>query len=101
MPPSPEAPGSLQSDIYGLGMVLYVISSGSDPHYFPEVSFKPPEPTEAAAFGQMKAVILKACHPDRDHRFASAKDIAESLRLVQSLIEPPSRTRALGPVLES
>ena len=35
MPPSPEKPGTPQADIYALGMLLYVISTGSEPALFP------------------------------------------------------------------
>jgi serine/threonine protein kinase len=38
MPPAPEPPGTPRADIFGLGMVLYVISTGDGPKAFPEVS---------------------------------------------------------------
>src|SRR5205085_605355 len=38
MPPPPEPAGTPQADIYGLGMVLYVIRTGQEPSFFPEVS---------------------------------------------------------------
>jgi serine/threonine protein kinase len=38
MPPEPEPPGTPQADIYGLGMVLYVVCTGNKPVAFPELS---------------------------------------------------------------
>jgi hypothetical protein len=34
MPSAPESPGTVQADIYGLGMVLYVILTGSEVSQF-------------------------------------------------------------------
>lgn len=34
-PPPPEPTGTKQADIYALGTVLYVISTGQKPVYFP------------------------------------------------------------------
>ena len=39
MPPPPEPPGTVPADIYGLGMVLFAISTGGSPiHDFPKLS---------------------------------------------------------------
>ena len=39
MPPPPERPGMRpQADIYALGMVLYVLSTGQNSGLFPEIS---------------------------------------------------------------
>ena len=38
LPPPPERPGTPQADIYALGMVLYVLSTGRGAAYFPEIA---------------------------------------------------------------
>jgi CHASE2 domain-containing sensor protein len=79
MPPAPEPPGTIQADIYGLGMVLYVIRTGRDPDHFPEVSSTLIEGSEHSDFIRLNSVILKACQPDRAQRFASAAQMGAAL----------------------
>ena len=93
MPPPPEVPGTPQADIYGLGMVLYVILTGREADFFPELAttlLEKPKPTD---FRRVNAIILKACHPDREQRFASAEAMAASLREAQAAVSADS-TRA-------
>jgi len=84
MPPPPEPPGTQQADIYGLGMVLYVIRTGREPDVFPEVSTTLVEGTGPLDFIQLNAVILKACQPDRAQRFSNAAQMHAALLAVQN-----------------
>src|SRR5262249_16665574 len=72
MPPPPEPPGTPRADIFGLGMVLYVILTGRDPAFFPEMATTlggEMSPPDAA---RLTAIILKACKPDLNQRYGSA-----------------------------
>ena len=83
MPPMPERPGTVQADIYALGMVLYVISTGKDPGFFPEISTTLMERSGHEEFLRLDAIILKACQPDILQRYQSTalmlKDLQEAL----------------------
>jgi hypothetical protein len=83
MPPPPEPPGTQQADIFGLGMVLYVIYTGHKPNLFPTVSTTLLEGTKQSDFVQLNAIILKACHPDPLQRFSSAGQLHAALLQVQ------------------
>ncbi len=79
MPPPPESPGTILADIYGLGMVLYVISTGSDPGFFPEIATTLVEQSGAPDFLRLNAIIIKACQPDSSQRYSTARELAEAL----------------------
>jgi serine/threonine protein kinase len=84
MPPSPENAGTIQADIYALGMVLYVISTGTDPALFPELSTTLVQNNTSAEFMHLNRVILRACDPDLQQRYASASALqADLLALLQ------------------
>ena len=87
MPPPPEPPGTVQADIYGLGMVLYVISTGSDPQFFPELSTSLVQRTGQADFIRLNPIILKACNPDRAKRYATAAQMGAALLDLQKALE--------------
>jgi serine/threonine protein kinase len=87
MPPAPEPPGTPSADIYGLGMVLYVLLTGRAPSFFPELATTLLERPNPAEFMRLNAVILKACQPDLTQRYASAGELAAGLREVQKTLE--------------
>jgi hypothetical protein len=86
MPPVPEPPGSVQADIFGLGMVLYVISTGQETQAFPELSNSLVESGQAD-YLLLNPVILKACQIDRSMRYSSAAEMGAALREVQMRVE--------------
>jgi len=83
MPPPPERPGTPQADIYALGMVLYVLSTGRNTAYFPEIATTLVEREDPADFLPLNTVILKACQPDPAQRYASAAEMHRALQEIQ------------------
>jgi len=80
MPPPPERPGTPQADIYALGMVLYVLSTGRNAAYFPEIATTLVEGGVPADFFPLNDVILKACQLDPARRYASAAEMHHALQ---------------------
>jgi len=87
MPPPPELPGTPQADIYALGVVLYVLSTGRNPAFFPEISTTLAENIEAEEFFAVNTIILKACQPDPTQRYASALEMHRALQGAQKALE--------------
>jgi hypothetical protein len=79
MPPPPEPPGTIQADIFALGMVLYVISTGRKPALFPELSATLIEESGHQEFMRWNRIILRACDPERSQRYASVTDLHADL----------------------
>ena len=84
MPPAPEPPGSKMADIYAMGMVLYVISTGSQPAFFARLST---EQAEQPDFMLLNEIICTACQPVASHRYPSVSAMRAALRAVQNELE--------------
>jgi serine/threonine protein kinase len=89
MPPPPEHPGTPQADIYALGMVLYVLCTGRNSAFFPELSTTLVQNENPAGFFPLNSVILRACEPDCAQRFASAAEFHAALLKVQETLGTP------------
>jgi CHASE2 domain-containing sensor protein len=86
MPPQPERPGTAQADIYALGMVLYVMSTGRPPTLFPEIATTLIQEPETANFLPFNNIILKACDPDCARRYQSAAELKDALKELEKTI---------------
>jgi WD40 repeat protein len=75
----PEGPGTPQADVYGLGKVLYEISTGKDRHDFPELPTLLDGTADMDRFLELNEVILHACRNDVAQRYASAWDMHADL----------------------
>ncbi len=90
MPPPPEMPGTAQADIYALGVMLYVLATGRNPSFFPEISTTLAGSTRLPEFFHLNDVIIKACNPDCAQRYASAAELHQALLEVQKLLQGES-----------
>jgi CHASE2 domain-containing sensor protein len=96
MPPN-EPPGTVAADIYALGMVLYVISTGKPPAAFSELSSTLAATVEVPEFIRLNSIILKACNSDRASRYATAAELCAALAEVQKMREKSAAERSQLP----
>ena len=68
-------------------MVLYVISTGREPAFFPELWTTLVEETNKVDFIRLNGIILKACQPDHTKRYASAAEMEADLLAAQTALE--------------
>jgi CHASE2 domain-containing sensor protein len=86
MPPLPESPGTPQADIFALGMVLYVISTGRPPKRFPAIATSLIAEPAFDDFLPLNEIIDKACQPRMEDRYATAAELQADLeKLLQQL----------------
>jgi hypothetical protein len=79
MPPAPEPPGTTQADVYALGMLLFVISTGRQPVLFPDLKTSLVMDADHAEFMFLNRVILQACAAEVSERFPSAAELRAAL----------------------
>jgi CHASE2 domain-containing sensor protein len=80
MPAPPEHTGTVAADIFALGKLLYVISTGIDVRSFPELTA---ELAEDADFMQLNLIICQACQPDAGQRYLSAAAMGAALQEIK------------------
>ncbi len=84
----PEGHRGPQGDIYSLGKVLYVMSTGKDACDFPEPPTDLETSPDQATWRALNRVILRAC-ADKDSRYRSAADLQVALMDMEKPPTPP------------
>jgi tetratricopeptide (TPR) repeat protein len=78
----PEGPGTPQADLYSLGIVLYVLSTGKSHQDFPEPAAELRAAANHTQWLEFDAVVHKACQANARERFQSAEAMHEELALL-------------------
>ena len=79
----PEGPGTAQADIYSLGIVLYVMSTGKSHQDFPEPLSDLAAQPDHARWLEFNEILHKACQAEVSERYQSADEMLEELALLQ------------------
>lgn len=77
---APEGPGTPQSDIFSLGMVLYEASTGKDRLDFPDLPSAAESGEGIQLWRRLHDAICRACAPKAAERFENAQQMAMALR---------------------
>lgn len=81
MPPKEdEPPGTVQADIYAMGMLIYVISTGNNPEAFPKLRASLLANSANSDFLLLNPIILKACQRDIADRYQNARELLLDLK---------------------
>ncbi len=80
----PEGPGTAAADVFSLGKVIYEISTGLNRNDFPKLPEDLETLADRRALLELNEVVLKACDPDLQRRYATAGSMREDLLLLQA-----------------
>ena len=98
---APEGPGTPRADLYSLGIVLYVISTGKSHHAFPEPLSDLGAQQDHAQRLEFDVIVHKACQAEARKRYQTAQEMHDELLLLQQgrsvkRKRAAQRRRALG-----
>jgi serine/threonine protein kinase len=92
----PEGSGSLSADLWGLGRILYELVTGLSTKEFPRLPPDFDQREDAGILLELNEVVMRACEPDPQDRYATAQHMLDELLLVQAgrSVQELNRTRA-------
>jgi len=76
---APEGPGTARADIYGLGKVLYEISTGYDRNKYPELPAEMGTLAATRDLVQFNKIVLKACRANPRLRYLNTDEMTSDL----------------------
>lgn len=80
----PEGPGTAQADVYGLGKVLYEMTTGRDRLDFPELPDDLPEVAHKKRWLALNQLVCDVCEPRQSKRtIKTAAGLADGLKRLQ------------------
>lgn len=77
---APEGPGSIASDIFSLGMVLYEASTGKDRLDFPDLPSYRESGADLKVWRRLQDVVCTACATKAGQRYETAMEMSLALR---------------------
>jgi len=80
----PEGPGTPAADVFGLGKLLYELSTGLDRQEFPELPSEVSQSSDSRGVLELNEIILRACDPVPERRYRDASAILADLVVLQS-----------------
>jgi len=78
----PEGSGTIHADLFGLGKVLYEMSTGLDRTCFPELPANLEEFSDARLVVELNEVVVKACANSSGPRYATAAELGADLEML-------------------
>jgi serine/threonine protein kinase len=73
-----------RADVYAAGLVLYQMITGLPPGEFPRLGRRSQEIAGNATLQRLNRVVLRACQPDPQDRFADAGEMLAELEIIET-----------------
>lgn len=80
----PEGPGEPTADVYGLGKLIYELSSGRDRKDFPRLPENFATLADRKVYLELNEIVIRACDPLPSRRYPDAAAMLEDLLLLQA-----------------
>jgi len=90
----PEGPGTPQADLYSLGIVLYVLSTGKSHQDFPEPPADLSSRKDHTQWLEFDSIIHRGCQADARQRYRTAEEMNEELAFLQLGLSVKSKRAA-------